>query len=97
MTYRRPGALGVTRVTLTRRRRRVLLALLTGATNLHGWRLCTTAQIWSGNLYPFLDHLEQAGWISAEMRTMSAGTMRRCYNLTEAGQDKAASLLGLRL
>lgn len=94
MNYRRPGALGLTRVRLTRRRRRVLLALLTGADNLHGWRLCQAAQVGSGTLYLFLTHLEKAGWVTRELRIIS-GQWLHCYSLTEAGRWSALAELRL--
>lgn len=94
ITYRRPGALGITHVHLTRRRRRVLLVMLSGARNLHGWRLCWTAQIWSGNLYPFLDHLVTAGWAVREKRAAD-GQDRWCYDLTGNGRLLAAAMLRL--
>jgi len=94
MSYRRPGALGLTRVRLTRGRRRVLLALLSDAGNLHGWRLCQVAQVGPGVLYPFLDHLERAGWIVRELRLVPDQWMH-CYSLTEAGRWNAMSELRL--
>jgi DNA-binding PadR family transcriptional regulator len=94
MSYRRPGALGLTRVRLTRGRRRMLLALLTGAGNLYGWRLCQAAQVGSVTLYPFLDHLEHAGWITRELRFVSDQWLY-CYSLTEVGRWSALAELRL--
>lgn len=94
MTYRRPGARGLTRVRLTRGRRRILLALLTGAGNLHGWRLCQAAQVWSGTLYPFLDHLEDAGWVTGTKRQVD-GRELRCYDLTDTGRFETFRALRL--
>jgi DNA-binding PadR family transcriptional regulator len=94
MTYRRPGAPGITHVRLSRGRRRVLLVMLSGARNLHGWRLCQAAQIWSASLYPFLDHLVAARWAVREERAAD-GEDRWCYDLTENGRLLAASMLRL--
>jgi DNA-binding PadR family transcriptional regulator len=94
ISYRRPGAIGLTRLRLTRGRKRVLLALLSGASNLHGWRLCTAAQVWSGTLYPFLDHLEAAGWINRVKRTVGHDELY-CYDLTAEGRLSAAGALRL--
>jgi DNA-binding PadR family transcriptional regulator len=94
MTYHRPGALGTTRVRLTRGRRRVLLALLGGAENLHGPRLCAAAQVGSWALYPFLDHLRAAGWAVGEARIIEQ-RKTRCYRLTDKGRAHAAAALGL--
>ena len=95
MSYRRDGAIGLTRVRLTRSRRRILLALLTGAANLDGWRLCEAAQVWSGTLYPFLGHLERAGWVTVEFRDVGERELR-CYTLTDAGRWEASHALRLR-
>lgn len=95
MSYKRPGALGTSRVRLTRGRRRVLLALLTGAGNLHGYRLCEAAQVWGWVLYPFLDHLEDAGWVTGRMVTIK-GRDYRCYTLTDTGRFEASKALLLK-
>src|SRR5579864_1331816 len=94
MSYRRPQALGMTRIRLNRRRRRVLAVLLTGAVNLHGERLCTAAGIWSANLYPFLGHLEASGWVTRERRKVGSVTLW-CYDLTGEGRIAAAHELNL--
>jgi DNA-binding PadR family transcriptional regulator len=94
LTYRRPGALGVSRVRRSRARRRVLLALLSGADNLHGYRLCSAAGVWSGTLYPYLEHLTAAGWVTGESRIVEHRKLR-CYRLTAEGRLHAAAELGL--
>lgn len=53
-----------------RRRRRILLALLTGAPNLSGYPLGRVAQCRSGTVYPFLAHLENAGWVTGTWDTV---------------------------
>jgi DNA-binding PadR family transcriptional regulator len=87
----------MTRVLLTRRRRRVLLALLTGAGNLSGYPLCRAAQVGPGTVYTLLSHLEDAEWVTSEWDTETApnGGRRRFYRLTERGRTGAAAALGL--
>jgi DNA-binding MarR family transcriptional regulator len=96
LSYHRNGAAGLTRVRITRGRRRVLLALLSEAGNLHGRRLCQAAQVWGGVLYPFLEHLEEAGWVTRQRRNID---LRRCwcYTLTDDGRLRAAAELSLIL
>jgi len=94
MNYVKAGARGLTRVRLSRGRRRILLALLTEADNLHGFRLCETAQVGSGTLYPFLVHLERARWIEGHYMDV-AGRPARCYSLTAPGRRMAVSELRL--
>lgn len=92
MTYRRAGALGQTRVRLTRRRRRMLLALLAGADNMHAERLSAAAGVWSGTVYPFLEHLEKAGWVVRHRRRVYLRDVY-CYDLTDEGRVHAAGAL----
>jgi DNA-binding PadR family transcriptional regulator len=94
MSYRRGGAIGTTRVRITRGRRRVLLALLSGAGNMHGFRLASAAQVPSWALYSFLDHLEAAGWVDKSRRKIGLEA-RYCYSLTEQGRLYAAAELCL--
>lgn len=94
MTYQRNGAIGLTRVRLSRGRRRVLLALLSGADNLHSWRLCQVAQVGPGTLHPFLAHLEDASWVTREARPVDH-QRTPCYDLTGTGRLQAASALRL--
>jgi hypothetical protein len=84
ISYHRDGAAGMTRVRLTRGRRRVLLALLTGAGNMHLWRLRETAQFGEVRLCAFLDHLERAGWVIRHRR-QTEGRGMYCYELTDFG------------
>ena len=96
ISYRRPGMGELTRVRLTRRRQRVLLVLLSGAGNLHDERLRRAARVRPGTLYPFLSHLEAAGWVVRHRR--SIGLERKyCYDLTDAGRAHAAAGLCLIL
>lgn len=96
ISYRRPGAAGMTRVPLTRGRRRVLLALLSGADNLTLWRLGETAQVGEVRLCSFLDHLEHAGWVIRNRRKIDLET-RYCYTLTYHGRMAVLAELSLRL
>lgn len=94
MTYRQRGAAGCTRVPLTRGRRRVLLALLSGAGNLDGRTLCMTAQVGVTRLYPFLDHLEEAHWAT---RTPRPGTYPRRYDWALTPQGRVQATWALKL
>jgi DNA-binding MarR family transcriptional regulator len=94
MTYRRRGAIGSTRVLLTRGRRRILLALLSDAGNLYLWQLCQSAQVGTARLCLFIEHLEQAGWLTRERR-MADGRAVYCYSLTERGRANAMGTLHL--
>lgn len=96
ISYRRAGAAGMTRVRLTRGRRRVLLALLTGAGNLHLQRLCEASQVGEMRLCSFLDHLEDAGWV-ARHRRQTESRLLYCYRLTDLGWLAAQAELRLFL
>ena len=99
LAYRRPGAIGMTRVRLTRRRRRVLLALLADAAAMSGYPLCRAAQVGPGTVYPLLAHLENAGWVIGEWDTATTpnGGRRRFYRLTGEGRAAAAAALKLEM
>jgi DNA-binding PadR family transcriptional regulator len=97
ITYTVPSAVGPdreVRVRLSRGRRRVLLALLSGADNLHSRRLREIAQVLDASLHPFLDRLTEAGWVDGHIRTV-AGRRVRCYHLTTVGRIQAAGELVL--
>lgn len=97
--YQRPGSAGCTRVHVGRRRRRILLALLTGAANLGGFTICQAAQCGSGTVYPFLAHLERAGWVTSEWESPEpvGRPRRRFYRLTAEGRAGTLMMLGLRV
>lgn len=99
MTYRRPGAIGMTHVRLTRRRRRVLLALLADAADMSGYPLCRAAQVGPGTVYTLLGHLEDAGWVVGEWDTKTTpnGGRRRFYRLTGEGRAAVAAALKLEI
>lgn len=80
-----------------RRARRVLLALLSGAGNLSGYDLGRVAQAGSGAVYPVLDRLEAAGWVTAgwDPEETPNGGRRRYYALTPYGRVRVMGVLGL--
>ena len=76
--------------------RRVLAALLSGASNLSGYSLSRTAQVRSLTVYRVLDRLEDHGWVTGEWEPgKPEGKRRRFYTLTDEGRK--AALLFLRL
>lgn len=80
----------------SRRDRRVLLALLSGAGNLSGYPISRTAQVRAGTLYPLLARLEKRGWVTSEWEVRTDGRLpRRFYSLTSEGRRCALALLGL--
>jgi hypothetical protein len=95
LMYRRPGAVGMTRVRLTRGRRRMLLTLLADPPGLHARQLCVTSHVGPGRAYPFLEHLENARWVTSDYQVVGARDFR-CYQLTETGRAEATRLLRLR-
>ena len=92
-----PGA-GLTRVRVGRRRRRVLLALFAGLETPGGFSLGHLAQVGPGTVYPFLAHLERAGWVTSDWETVPPGEdrpRRRFYTLTPLGRAEGGRLLDL--
>jgi DNA-binding PadR family transcriptional regulator len=80
----------------TRRTRRVLLVLLTGASNLGGYTISHLAGVNSGLVYLTLDRLEDAGWVTSDREERFDGKPRgRFYRLSRQGRAKAIGLLGL--
>jgi PadR family transcriptional regulator PadR len=88
----------MTEIKPTRRTRRVLTALLTGAENIGGstiWRLTGGS---AGGVYVVLDRLECAGWVTSDWEAgKPEGQRRRFYRLTPAGRTAAAEMLRLNL
>lgn len=84
-------------VRLTRRNRRVLLVLLSGAPDLSGYPICRAAGVPSGTAYYVLWRLEDAGWVTSEWGPVFTddGLRRRFYRLTPTGRTGAYALLGL--
>ena len=84
-------------IRLTRKNRRVLLVLLSGATNLSGYPICRAAGTGSGTVYPLLARLEREGWVTSEWGPVFTddGLRRRFYQLTADGRSEAYRMLGL--
>jgi DNA-binding PadR family transcriptional regulator len=78
------------KIKLSKRDRRVLVVLLTDATNLSGWTLARYAKVSGWRLYAFLDRLENEGLVQA-----SGKPENRCYRLTPDGWVWAWDVLGL--
>jgi len=53
-----------------------------------GYRICELTGLGSGTVYPILDRLERAGWISGdwEVGQPEGRPRRRCYAVTGAGR-----------
>jgi DNA-binding PadR family transcriptional regulator len=71
----------------------VLLALLTGASNLSGYPIGRVAQVGSGRVYKALGRLEQLGLVDTGWS--EDNPRRRLYRLTQPGRHWAALHLGL--
>lgn len=80
----------------SRKDRRVLLALLSGATNLGAITVSRAAQVGAGYVHVSLARLESFGWVTREWTDYSPD--RRClYSLTPMGRERAMLRLGLRM
>lgn len=77
-----------------RRRRRILLALLTGASGLDFVNLARLAQVSGLALATHLDRLEADGWV-VRHRTIASHRPARVYRLTADGMAGARRELGL--
>jgi DNA-binding MarR family transcriptional regulator len=79
-----------------RRERRVLLALLSGASGLSISLVMRVAQVSSGTAYVTLARLERLGWVTArrENRTDELAP-RRFYSLTPDGRAEVLRMLRL--
>jgi PadR family transcriptional regulator PadR len=98
LQYRSTPGAGLTRVRINRRRRRVLLALFVGMETPGAFSLGRLARVGPGSVYPFLAHLERAGWVTSEWETVPPGEdrlRRRFYTLTPLGRSEGGRLLGL--
>ena len=78
----------------SRRERRVLLALLSGA-NLHGLTIMRLSQTGSRTVYPLLARLESRGWVTEEFREKPGEKARKVYTLTRQGRKVALGFLRL--
>jgi PadR family transcriptional regulator, regulatory protein PadR len=84
-------------ITPSRRTRRVLLVLLTGADNLSGVPIARLVGSGAGGVYRIMSRLEQAGWVTGTWEHNADGTPRRkYYRLTQHGIESAIEMLGLR-
>ena len=82
----------------TRATRRVLLVLLTGASNLSGWPIGHISGTGAGSVYVVLARLEREGWVTSCWEERFDGRpRRRFYALTRQGRAKAIGLLGLQV
>ena len=89
-----------TEIRPTRRTRRVLLVLLTGAEGLSGYPISRLAGVGSGAVYVTLAKLEREGWVTGEWQQNPPPGQpgsRRFYRLTRQGRAKAIGLLRLEM
>jgi DNA-binding PadR family transcriptional regulator len=80
------------------RHRRLLLALLTGATNLSGYPACRVAHVGPATFYPVTERLERAGWVTSRWEQDPPPKQegrRRFYELTWYGRAMTLNRLGL--
>lgn len=80
-------------------KRKVLSALLERPTEPHyGYALMRATGVKSGSLYPILEQLQTAGWLTAEWESIDEHVLgrppRRLYRLTGEGKRAAAGALG---
>lgn len=81
-----------------RRARRILLTLLTGATNLDALVLRRTARVGPLYFYRVLDRLEDMRWIQGDQNAPDGmGSRLRFYRLTTLGQIRVGKVLGLEV
>jgi DNA-binding PadR family transcriptional regulator len=83
----------------SRAERHVLLALLSGATNLSSYPLARAAQVRSGRALVILARLEHQGMVTGRAEENPPAYQsgpRRFYSLTPAGRAMAAGKLGLQ-
>lgn len=82
----------------SRREYRVLLALLSGASNLSGLTICAAAGMRPGTVHPVLACLEGHGWVASTWRDHGDARPRtRIYHLTARGRYYAMRTLGLEV
>jgi DNA-binding PadR family transcriptional regulator len=84
------------KVRMGRASRRVLLTLLSGATNLSGFPIGRAAQVGYGHVYIVLARLEHEEWVTSDWGEPNKyGDRRRFYRLTPYGRVRALKVLGL--
>lgn len=89
-----------TRVRLTKPTLAVLAVLMDAGPDdrVWGFRLCGKADLGSGTVYPLLERLEQAGWVTSfwEDPPPADRPKRRFYEMTSAGRKEAAAAIDAR-
>ena len=62
---------------------------------LYGLKIARNAGRKAGSVYPILDRLESAGWVTSSWEDDAArsGPRRRYYELTESGASAAAAAI----
>lgn len=76
----------------------LLLLKIVGLEPLHGWAISQRLhqvsgqelQASDGSVYPALQKLELAGWVTSDWRTTEAGRRAKFYSLTPAGRRRLA-------
>lgn len=76
----------------------LLILKALGPAPLHGWAIAQrinqlsqdVLRVQQGSLYPALQRLERAGWISAEWGASEHNRRARFYSLTKAGRGHLA-------
>src|SRR5689334_11196942 len=77
----------------------VLEALIGPDDELYGYKIATTAGRKTGVVYPILDRLVEAGWVTSEWEAGERGERgprRRFYRLSPDGFEAASALLAER-
>jgi PadR family transcriptional regulator, regulatory protein PadR len=63
--------------------------------DLWGLRVCHLTKLPSGTVYPILAKLEELGWVEAHWDdSETTGPRRRLYEISDAGRQHTAELLG---
>jgi PadR family transcriptional regulator PadR len=77
----------------------LVLKVLSRRPNVHGYAIVAAVRqiseevlrVEAGSLYPALHRMEEEGWIRAKWTSTDAGSRRRLYELTKAGQKQLAA------
>lgn len=89
-----------TTIRMTTATRQVLAVLAQAASTeeMYGLRICQQTGLGSGTVYPVLDRLERAGWITGrwETRQPAGRPKRRRYTVTETGRGAYRRFLEAR-
>lgn len=75
-----------------------IAAAITAGDDAWGLRICQATGLGSGTVYPILERLEEAGWITSAWETAqpSGRPRRRFYQLTDTGRSAYAEALATR-